>query len=140
MEQNPYPWQTWILNYIQQKAIERQVLWVFDAYGRNGKSTLVKYLAYKKEALVLGPGEKRDLFFARSEKRDSNLVIFDLTRKFGMDLKDGDIFDAIEQIKNGVFFSAKYESATSVTARFQDKNQYYRISQFNRTKLSKRCT
>lgn len=102
------PWQMDIVKLINQKANNRTIMWYWEQEGNVGKTTLAKYLAIKHGALYL-TGKASDAKYAvqqwiKSGKR-LNCVIFGYTRS----MEDFVSYEAIEAIKDGIFFSGKYE-------------------------------
>lgn len=106
----PYGWQLEIMNIIEQKTDPRTVYWFWEPNGNVGKSQLCKYLVVKHNALML-TGKANDMYHMISkypEKRE--LMIFDIPRS----AKDYVSWGAIEQCKNGLVFSGKYDSCQVV--------------------------
>lgn len=88
----------------------RKIYWFYDFKGGIGKSILCKYFVDQKGALLLGGANKDCLFglyeFIKINGEAPEIVIFDIPR-----VNKGAIsYQALEQIKNGMFFNAKYES------------------------------
>lgn len=103
-----YKWQAEIIDTIKDKPDDRKVYWYWDPEGNTGKSCLAKHIRMKYSCIVLN-GTAKDCFCAlktRLEDNDIKIVIFDLSRS----QKNYVSYQAIEQIKNGMFFSGKYES------------------------------
>ncbi len=108
-----YDWQEDILNMVRGKADDRKVQWYWSAVGNVGKSVLCKHMVLKENAIVVG-GSFRDAYYAIMQrvqkKRSVNLVVFALSRSQGNKVS----YIAIEGIKDGMFFSPKYESGMCV--------------------------
>lgn len=106
----PYGWQLDIINIISTEPDDRTIHWYWEPSGKTGKSALTKYLCAKKNALAVS-GKSNDCKYAiisYKEEHQSwpNIVIFDVPRT-NIDYIN---YEAIESIKNGCFFSGKYES------------------------------
>lgn len=106
----PYPWQDAILKKLAVEPDDRSVLWVRDAQGGAGKTALCKHLVLKHGALMVG-GRVQDATYAlaqfsESKKPMPKIVIFNFTRSQEQSVS----YQAIEAIKDGIFFSGKYES------------------------------
>lgn len=104
------PWQLDILNILSTEADDRTIHWYWEAYGNSGKSAFTKYLCAKKDALCVS-GKSNDCKYAiveyhEQKKKYPSIVIFDVPRT-NIDYLN---YEAIESIKNGCFFSGKYES------------------------------
>lgn len=110
-----YDWQQEIIQMISEKAHDRKVYWYWSAEGNVGKSVLCKHMVLKHDAIVVG-GVFKDAFYAivqRVAKRgvgSVHVVVFTLSRSQGNKVS----YTAMEQIKDGMFFSAKYESGMCV--------------------------
>lgn len=112
----PFPWQQTLNHILANEVHPREIMWVFDPMGETGKSTYVKYHVFKQKAHVLSWDSQRDLFFARRSNKDKRIVFFDFTRSTPKFVDTNEIFSSIESIKNGLMFSAKYESNDVITA------------------------
>ncbi len=106
-----YPWQKEIVRMIGEDPNDRKVYWYWSEVGNVGKSVLCKHLALKHGAIVVG-GKARDAFSCICSRVTKDgpgaikSVIFCLSRFQGAKVS----YTAIEQIKDGLFFSSKYES------------------------------
>lgn len=103
------PWQLDILRLINMNADYRSIYWYWDDIGNTGKSAFTKYLCAKKEALCVS-GKSNDCKYAivqfkEQKKKYPKIIIFDIPRT-NIDYLN---YEAIESIKNGCFFSGKYE-------------------------------
>jgi len=108
------PWQQRIIDlvdgYIPGESCDRTIYWYWEADGNVGKSFLCKYLVLKYKALVLS-GKESDIFNAVNiTLKDPNaalrLVLVDAPRSKAGWLS----YSAIEKVKDGLFFSGKYNS------------------------------
>ncbi len=94
----------------ENKKFERKIHWYWDTKGGWGKSILAKYLVDQMGAIILA-GANKDCLYGIAQMVQKNgmcprIVIFDVPRT-----NEGHIsYQAIESIKNGAFFSPKYES------------------------------
>lgn len=104
------PWQQMILDIIETEPDERTIWWVHDGEGNSGKSFLTKYICCTYD-VIIGTGKKGDVFHQickldQDDKEIPKIIILDIPRDTDAD----DInYGAIEQIKNGLIFSGKYE-------------------------------
>ncbi len=112
-----YTWQKDILELVEQDPDDRSIYWYWSDEGGIGKSSLCKHLVLKQNAIVVG-GTHRDAYYAIMQRVQAgvavDLVIFDICRAKCKDGKPMISYSAIEGIKNGMFFSAKYESGMCV--------------------------
>lgn len=97
-------WQKDLLDRLLKEPDDRSIIWYCDPKGSAGKTQMAKYLAVHKNAIVLNNAKTSDIAYALPD--NPHIVIFDLARS-----NEGRInYGAIEQVKNGLVFSAKYES------------------------------
>jgi len=104
-----YEWQKNILDLIKTEPDERKIYWYWEADGNKGKSSLVKHILLNYNAICVD-GKGNDILHGVAswiEENDSiDIVLIDLART-----REGYVsYEAIEKIKNGFFFSGKYES------------------------------
>lgn len=101
-----YPWQEDLCNKLDKPVDKRKIMWIWSEKGGVGKSTFARYLVRHYGATLLNNAKSQDIAYALP--REPKVVVFDLSRSM-----EGHInYDIIEQIKNGVVFSTKYESRT----------------------------
>lgn len=107
-----YDWQKEVLSLLEEQN-DRQILWCWDLIGNTGKTTLAKLLVFEKNAYIID-GKKSDILYGVScfvgddeEKTFIRKFIFilDLSRS----LENYVSYDSIEKIKNGFWYSTKYE-------------------------------
>lgn len=107
------PWQQNVLAIVEREPDDRSIYWFWDEVGGIGKSALAKYLAIKKNALVLS-GKAADMKYAICKMLEKNeepgIIIIDIPRSYKNFLS----YTGIEEIKNGCFFNTKYESQMCV--------------------------
>lgn len=110
-------WQQQILEIIKTKPHPRTIHWYWEKDGGCGKSTLCRsiLIRHKKNCLAAG-GKGNDIKFAVAThvndygKTALKTCLFDFERSL-----EGHIsWSGIEQVKNGCFFSGKYESTSVV--------------------------
>lgn len=110
-------WQKQIDSIIEKPAevSDRKIYWFYDINGAVGKTTYAKHLAIRlvDRFLYLG-GKAADVKSAITQMveqgNNPDVCIFDFVRSCESHIS----YDAIESVKNGIFFSGKYES-TMVT-------------------------
>lgn len=101
----PRGWQLEIMDIIEQEPDERTIHWYWEKEGNKGKTVLCKYLVAKHNALML-TGKSNDMYHMISKmKNKRKIFIVDIPRS----TQDYINYGAIEQIKNGLVFSGKYE-------------------------------
>ncbi|MEO5351244.1 MAG: hypothetical protein H7836_16605 [Magnetococcus sp. YQC-3] len=100
-------WQQRIIDVVESKPDPRKVFWVTDKLGNTGKTWLGLYLKLKYKAAYFNNSKTADIAYAYNGERT---VVFDLARSNEEMVN----YQIIEQIKNGILFSPKYQSATKV--------------------------
>lgn len=105
-----YGWQVMADIKLDDEPNNREIFWIWSKEGGKGKSTFVRHLVQKKEALICA-GKASDMkhqIVKYNEKNDDfpRIVCFDVPRSMENYLS----YTGIEEIKNGVFASSKYES------------------------------
>lgn len=104
-----YPWQQRVLDYVAAPVHPRQILWIHDPFGGAGKSLLARHLACKHDAFYSTGGKVADVALAYDYQ---STVVFDFARE-----TEGFVSYAVmEQLKNGMMFSGKYESCMKMFA------------------------
>lgn len=106
------PFQQRIINLINNpttKEDDRTIYWFWDKNGNIGKTQLAKYICLNYNALYLS-GKSNDIKCAVAKhietKKELDIAIFYYTRT----VEDYVSYEALESIKDGIFFSGKYES------------------------------
>lgn len=85
---------------------DRTINWYHDDKGNVGKSALVKYLCMKENAMLIS-GKGADIKFQISTAEFyPDIIVYDIPRKSRGYVN----YTALEEIKNGIFSSTKYES------------------------------
>lgn len=104
---SPYPWQATLIAYCAGPVKEREIIWIYDARGAQGKSKFAKYMSFYKKASILAYSSTKDLL-SQVAKTVSTIFILDLSRTKPRDIATEDLYAALEQIKNGSVFNQKY--------------------------------
>lgn len=103
-------WQIEVLEYIKEEPDDREIRWYFDTCGGVGKTALAKHICLKYSDALYCSGKAADVKYAITQMKekglDPNIIIFDIPRCS----RDYISYQAIEELKNGIFFSGKYES------------------------------
>lgn len=97
------------MEIIQGEVDDRKIYWFWEPNGGMGKSALCRYLAIKMNALLVS-GKASDMKAAlaliqKNGKPMPTILLMDIPRTV-----EHLSYTGMEEIKNGVFFSAKYES------------------------------
>lgn len=109
-----YEWQKNVINIIHNNDNDdRKIYWFYDITGNKGKTALCKYICCKYNAVYLNGGSKDCKYAITNYLEDNNeldVVVFDFCRS----QEERISYQAIEEIKNGIFFNTKYESKMCV--------------------------
>nr|WPR18742.1 MAG: replication polyprotein [Chemarfal virus 96] len=107
------PFQKEILEYIDEEPDDRTVIWVVDKEGGKGKSYLAKYI-YLNYPTIIADGKKDNVFNQLKTKLDGGMeprvCLLDIPR-CGQGYMN---YGVIEQIKNGLIYSGKYEGGDCI--------------------------
>lgn len=105
----PRDWQIDLCNELLNDPDDRKIVWYSDPLGGSGKTSLAKYLAIKYDALVVS-GKASDIKYAVSnlvnKGKPPRIIIYVCPRTYENFVS----YDALECVKDGLFFSSKYES------------------------------
>lgn len=110
--ENPFPWQQECMDLIAAGQGDRKILWIADRGGGCGKTTLAKHLCSRGDALLV-TGKAADIKCAVAgwlRRKRLGICIFHFTRT----QEEFVSYQAIEEIKDGIFFSSKYESGMCI--------------------------
>lgn len=116
LKENMYPWQKDILDIIVQEPDDRTIYWIWSEKGGTGKTSMQKWLAVHKKALILG-GKAADVRNAIVEYKKVNhgntpeLICCNIPRSFN---KEYVSYEGFENIKDMCFYSGKYEGGMVV--------------------------
>nr|QKN88850.1 MAG: replication-associated protein [Cressdnaviricota sp.] len=102
----PRPWQRDLLDQLQRTPDDRKIFWVKDTIGGKGKSRLARNLILEHNALELS-GRLSDMMHGYVQAK-SKIVIFDISRAAAE--HSDHLYSMAEHLKNGKFFTTKYES------------------------------
>ncbi len=105
-------WQSNIITIVDEAPNARKVHWFWEARGGAGKSFLARWLCIEYRVQI-GMGKSADIFnsIAKAMEKDPyawpQVVLLDIPRSY-MEYVN---YAALEQLKNGMIFSGKYEGA-----------------------------
>lgn len=100
-------WQSTLYNRLILPPNPREIIFIVDITGNQGKSWFCRYYSDLHEnAQIMVPGKKADMAYVVRD--DCRVFFLDCPRS-----KQGDFiqYDFLEELKNGYIFSPKYESA-----------------------------
>lgn len=105
-----HKWQKKILTMISERCIDtRKIYWYWSEKGSIGKTALAKHICMHHNAIYV-QGKANDIKSAIAtwlkEKKELDIAIFAFPRT----VEDYVSYDALESVKDGIFFNGKYES------------------------------
>jgi len=103
-----FPWQAEVIDILAGDPDDRSIRWIWEAAGSTGKTTLAKHLCLtNKGSILYVSGKAADVKFAiASMKIKPRIVLWDIPRSSLGYVS----FPAMEEVKQGIFFSGKYEA------------------------------
>ena len=117
-------WQTELLQEIKiienDNARDRKVFWIEDSTGGPGKSTFSKFLSFGqkdwkvKKLPIDSPNRIRMAVCKILQKEDVDMFTFDFTRTMGEETSMNDLFQVVEELKNGHIVSVLYGNPMEV--------------------------
>lgn len=100
------PWQKDLIDLVTTACTDDRIIhWFYDPSCGAGKTVLTKFLIRNHGAIVLS-GKTADVLNGYD---DQDIVIFDIPKDAQSDDKDFIPYGAIEKIKDGTYYSGKYE-------------------------------
>ncbi len=105
----PRKWQEFILELIKHEPDDRTIHWFYDPVGSTGKSALSKHILIKNQDKAIEvSGKSHDIKHGIVQFLENNnleILLLDIPRTSEKYVS----YEAIESVKNGKFFSGKYE-------------------------------
>lgn len=111
-----YAWQQTIVDLAKTEPDDRTIHWFWETCGNRGKTTLCKYLVTKIPHCIVVEGKGADmknavLTYINTHSVAPKCIVVDIPRSFKTDFLN---VPALEGIKNGLFYSGKYEGGMCV--------------------------
>lgn len=109
-----YGWQTDLAERLEGEPDNREIFWVWSKWGGVGKSSFVRWVMMNKNA-TLCAGKAADAKYAIVNHKKEHgvypdIVMYDVPKQNAGFLS----YSGMEEIKNGVFCSSKYESGAVI--------------------------
>lgn len=109
-----YGWQFELQDILEARIDSRTIYWFYETVGNVGKTTFCKHLCMQFSAIYVS-GKAADVKcgivdYKKSKGFWPRIVLWDIPRT----VEDYVSYSAIEEVKNGIFFSGKYESGMAV--------------------------
>lgn len=106
-----HDWQLKLLDIIACRPHDRKIYWIIDEVGGRGKTTFCKHLILQDIGALYVTGKAGDIKYGITEFVGQDydklkIVLIDYTRS----IENYVSYEAIEAVKNGIFYNTKYES------------------------------
>jgi len=110
-----YGWQKEVLNRSKIEPDNRSIFWWWEKDGCTGKTTICKHLMLTHKSCIIVAGKQNDMFCSIVKYHEEHgdypeLILIDIPRNNIKYVSYG----GIEKIKDGLFFSGKYESSAVI--------------------------
>ncbi len=110
-------WQKKMLEKLREPPDFRTMHWVCDPKGNNGKTSFLKFLCWKENAVGLAYAHSADALNLVSKMPDRPIYAWNLTRSKPAQLSELDLYSAMESVKDGYFINTKYETKMVLMCR-----------------------
>lgn len=101
-------WCTEVYDILAEKPDYRTIHWFVDTKGNNGKSWLTKWIWLNYKNVLLLNGKRNDIEYQVLKNGGCDIAIYDVPRTNS----DYVSYQSLENIKNGLVTSGKYEGGT----------------------------
>ena len=102
------PWQNMLTQVLEDEPDPRKIYWIWEETGGVGKTTFAKSLCIRNKKCIYVGGKANDVKCAIGALDiKPTIVLWDVPRS----AENYVSYAGMEQVKNGIFFSGKYESA-----------------------------
>lgn len=104
------PFQAELKALIATEPDDRKVIWYWETKGNIGKTTIAKHLCMKDPTCIFVNGRAADIknmiMVMKEKGKEVKTVLFGIPRT----AQDYVSYAALEEVKDGIFFSGKYEA------------------------------
>lgn len=106
------PFQKTVIEILSGEPDDRKIHWFWEPTGNVGKTALCKHICLKYPDAIFVNGKAADMKCAVAEMvkkgRTPTIIILGLPRS--AEDYSGSLYQGLEELKDGIFFSGKYES------------------------------
>lgn len=106
--ETPFHWQYDLVDLLDQPPDDRTIIYIWEKTGNVGKSKLVKWMCFNKKATRIPLGTATQLKCSVISEGAHKVYLIDIPRSIGSEERLGDLFSAIEEVKNGHIKTAMY--------------------------------
>lgn len=103
-------WQKDMLKYLEAPPNDRDMYWVYDPIGHNGKTKFIKWLTTHLDGVFLGWAAAENALNLVSQFPHKMIYAWNLTRTKPKSVSELDLYTAMESVKDGMFMNTKYET------------------------------
>lgn len=107
-------WQMEIATILGTEAEGRNIFWYWEPLGGVGKSCFVKHLCLTMEGVLMMSGKAADMKYGIVKHLEKGLEFNTLLIDLPRSRENKVSYEGIEEIKNGCFYSTKFESGQVV--------------------------
>ena len=111
IENDPRPFQEELTRICQSEPNRRTILWISDPEGNSGKSYWASWVSDKFGAEYHTYAKTNDLMNVLANRPASRVYIFNLPRSKPKEQALSDLFNCMEQLKDGRILNYKYNGA-----------------------------
>lgn len=104
-----FPWQQQIVDGFSLTADDRTINWLFDPVGLIGKSKFCKWAMFHQKGFFMSVAKASDIANVIMERESGDDVyLIDIPRTTSKCIDSSEIYQTLEQVKNGMVFCGKY--------------------------------
>jgi len=106
------PWQKQIKELLDEEPDDRKIHWYWESNGNAGKTAMAKFICANYPNTIFVNGKASDCKYAVAQQIERGKVLHAAIFGFTRDAESSKYisYQAMEEIKDGIFFSPKYES------------------------------
>jgi len=104
------PWQEQVVEVLDEEPDDRSIHWYWESTGNAGKTAMAKFICTKYPKSIFLSGKSSDCKYAVQQYLDKNKVLHAAIFGFTRSQEQFISYQALEEVKDGIFFSSKYES------------------------------
>jgi hypothetical protein len=103
-------WQAELYNILEGVPDRSKIIWIYNARGGCGKSSFTKWYCFHRKVVALRAANAGDLLNLVYKSKAQRVYLVDVSRSIGKQYSMDDLYQALEDIKNGRIVNTKYET------------------------------
>lgn len=103
------PWQAMLKERLDEEPDSRTILWLWEPNGNVGKTAMAKFICSHYSAVYVN-GKGADIKYAVQKYLERGKTLHAAVFGFTRTNEDYIPYSALEEVKDGIFFSGKYEA------------------------------